>query len=399
MRNLKAGMLFICITVTLDMIGVGLVTPSLPEIMRRFLSNESDVSQYFGYFISVYALMQFLASPLLGALSDRFGRRPLLLVSLLMAGFDYVLMAYAPNLEILFIGRILAGLTGASISVAMAYIADISQDHNRATNFGMVGAAFGIGFIIGPAIGGLIGQHGPHYPFLFAAVMNIFNFVFGYFILPESLPKNLRRNFSFKRANPFSSLRSLLRSKNLVALFVVFFLLQLAGLTHPSIWTLYTEYRYGWSITEVGLSLALVGLLSALSQGGLTRIVIPRLGERKTILWGAIAYAVSFIAFGLANQGWMIIPICIVSAVSWVAGPALQSLLTNSTPSSEQGELQGTLVSLGSLAAILSPLITTKLFSSFTQSPEQLHIPGMPYFFAALVCFIAWLVLLRSEKA
>lgn len=391
-------MLFIFITVTLDMIGIGLVIPSLPDIMRRFMTSEVAVSEYFGYFISLYALMQFLASPLLGSLSDRWGRRPVLLVSLFVAGLDYILMAYAPTLWILFAGRILAGMTGANITVAMAYVADVSDDKNRSANFGMIGAAFGLGFIIGPAIGGIIGHYGAHYPFLVAAGMNLLNFFFGLFILPESLPQESRRKLVLQNANPFASLVKLFKAPQMIALFLVYFLFQLGGQTHPSIWTLYTETRYQWTTLQVGISLAVVGVLSAIAQGGLTRVVVPRLGEHRTVTVGAFGYAVTFLAFGLATQGWMMIPILIVSSVFWVAAPALQSLISNQTPSHEQGELQGTLVSLSSLATILCPLVATKLFAIFTADQQGLYVPGAPYFFAAFICLVAWIIIFRDKK-
>ncbi|MFV8248477.1 TCR/Tet family MFS transporter [Bdellovibrio bacteriovorus] len=398
MTKKTAGIWFIFITVTLDMIGLGLVIPSLPDIMRRFVSSETSVTEYFGYFISIYALMQFLASPLLGALSDRFGRRSVLLISLLVAGFDYILMAYAPTLEILFAGRIIAGLTGANITVAMAYIADVSNDENRSANFGMVGAAFGLGFIIGPAIGGLLGHLGPEYPFLVAAGLNLLNFLFGLFILPESLPKNLRRKIDLRRTNPLYSLLGVLRSKHLLALLLVYFFFQLAGQTHPSIWTLYTETRYGWTTAQVGLSLAVVGLLSAVAQGWLTRLVIPKFGEHRTVVIGAFGYAASFIFYGMATEGWMMYAILILSAVFWTSPPALQSLISHKTPPQEQGELQGSLVSLSSLAAIITPLVTTKLFAHFSSgNPGTLYLPGAPYYFGALICFISWAIMYRRK--
>ncbi|WII73580.1 TCR/Tet family MFS transporter [Bdellovibrio sp. 22V] len=398
MKNSKAGILFIFITVTLDMIGIGLVIPSLPDIMRRFVSSETSVSEYFGYFISVYALMQFVASPLLGALSDRFGRRSILLVSLLVAGFDYILMAYAPTLEILFAGRILAGLTGANITVAMAYIADVSTDENRSANFGMIGAAFGLGFIIGPAIGGLLGHYGPHYPFLLAAGMNLLNFLFGLFILPESLAPEMRRQINLAKTNPFSSLLKSLQAKHILGLLLVYFLFQLAGQTHPSIWTLYTETRYQWTTTQVGMSLAVVGILSAIAQGWLTRIVVPKIGEHKAVAWGAFGYTLTFILFALATEGWMMYAILIFSAIFWVAPPALQSLISHNVPPQEQGELQGSLVSLTALACIITPLVTTKLFAVFGAKSASVYVPGAPYFFAAVIALVSWLIIARQRK-
>lgn len=390
MKNRTAGIWFIFITVTLDMIGLGLVIPSLPDIMRRFVSSEASVSEYFGYFISVYALMQFIASPLLGALSDRFGRRSILLVSLLVAGLDYILMAYAPTLGILFAGRIIAGLTGANITVAMAYIADVSTNENRSANFGMVGAAFGLGFIIGPAIGGLLGHFGPEYPFLVAAGLNLLNFMFGYFILPESLPLESRRKVDLRKTNPLHSLTNVFKARHLLPLLLVYFFFQLGGQTHPSIWTLYTETRYQWTTAQVGFSLAIVGLLSAVAQGWLTRIIVPKLGEHRSVLYGAMGYAFSFLLYGLATEGWMMYAILVTTSVFWAAPPALQSLISHNTPAQEQGELQGALVSLASLASIITPLMTTRLFAHFsTNHAGTLHLPGAPYFFAAIICFIA----------
>jgi Arabinose efflux permease len=397
MKNAKAGMIFIFITVVLDMIGVGLVIPSLPDIMRRFVMSETSVSEYFGYFISLYAFMQFIASPLLGALSDRFGRRGILLVSLFIAGLDYILMAYAPSLEILFIGRILSGLTGANITVAMAYIADVSDEKTRASNFGLIGAAFGLGFIIGPAIGGLLGHMGPEYPFLMAAGLNLLNFFWGLFVLPESLPKENRRHFNIQKTNPLHSLIRVFQSKELLALLLVYFLFQLAGQVHPSIWTLYTEKRYGWTTAQVGISLAVVGMCSVFSQAVLTRLVIPKTGERNAVLIGCIGYAIAFMLFGMATQGWMMYAVLIGSSVFWVSMPALQSLVSQNTPAQEQGELQGSLVSLTSLASIITPLATTKLFAYFTATPEQHYIPGAPYFFAAVVSAVAYLVLIMDK--
>jgi DHA1 family tetracycline resistance protein-like MFS transporter len=397
MRNAKAGMIFIFITVVLDMIGVGLVIPSLPDIMRRFVTSEVSVSEYFGYFISLYAFMQFVASPLLGALSDRFGRRSILLVSLFIAGCDYILMAYAPTLEILFLGRILSGLTGANITVAMAYIADVSTDKDRSANFGMIGAAFGLGFIIGPAIGGLLGHMGPEYPFLAAAGLNLLNFFWGLFVLPESLPQEQRRHFDIKKTNPLKSLLKVFKSKELLALLFVYFLFQLAGQTHPSIWTLYTEKRYGWTTAQVGISLAVVGLMSAISQGWLTRVFIPKLGERKAVVIGTIGFAVTFMMYGMATEGWMMYAILVISSLFWVSMPAIQSLVSHNTPASEQGELQGSLVSLTSLAAIITPLVTTKLFAYFTASTTEHYVPGAPYYFAALVSVLAWVVLAMDK--
>lgn len=394
MRAKKASILFIFITVTLDMIGIGLIIPSLPDIMRRFTSDPVLVSTYFGYFISIYALMQFIASPLLGALSDLYGRRAILLNSILIAALDYILMAFAPTLTVLFIGRVLSGLTGANITVAMAYIADVSDEKNRAANFGLIGAAFGLGFIIGPALGGLLGEVGPQYPFLVAAGMNFLNFLFGLFILPESLPKEMRRKIEIKKLNPLASVMRVFHSKTLFALLTAHFFFQLGGQTHPSIWTLYTEFKFSWTSAQVGASLALVGVLSAFSQAYLTRKLLPKLGEMRAVVIGSLGLAFAYFLFGIATEGWMMYVILGGSCVFWIVGPALQSLVSHKTPSNEQGELQGSLVSLTSLAAILNPLITTHLFAAFSATA-----PGAPYFFAAFVSLLGFAaVFWRSQE-
>ena len=398
MRTKQASMLFIFVTVMLDMIGIGLIIPSLPDVMRRFVSGEAAVSEYFGYFIAAYALMQFVASPLLGALSDRFGRRPVLLISLLMAALDYVLMALAPNLEILFIGRVISGLTGASVTVAMAYVADVSDESNRSANFGKIGAAFGLGFIIGPALGGLIGSYDPRAPFLLAAGMNLLNFFFGLLILPESVPVSQRKRMELKRLNPLATLVRIFRLPGMITLALVFFMASFAGNTHGVIWTLYMESRYGWTAAGVGASLALVGVLAAISQGYLTGKIVGYFGEAKTVLYGFLGYVVAFTLFGAATEGWMIITVLITTSVFMVTQPALQSLLAKSAPPEAQGELQGSLVSLQSLAAIINPLITSRLFAHFNAEGANPRIPGAPYYFSALVCALGVPFLLAAYR-
>lgn len=398
MKPNQARLIFLFITATLDMIGVGLIIPSLPDVVRRFVVDEHLVSEYFGYFISVYALMQFVASPLLGALSDLYGRRPVLLISLFMAGIDYLFMAFAPSLPLLFIGRMISGLTGASITVCMAYVADISTDDNRSSNYGLIGAAFGLGFIIGPALGGFLGgTFGPQAPFIAAAVLNILNFAFGVFVLPESFPKEKRRALQLKKLNPLITLKKIFKSPLILAFASVHFLIQLAGLTHPSIWTIYTEHRFNWNTTQVGLSLTLVGVLMAISQGWFTRIVIPHLGEHKTVLYCAFGNIIAFTLYASAYEGWMLYVVVVFSALFFVGQPALQSLATKLVPLDEQGEFQGSLVSLTSLAAIMNPLIVSQLFAHFTDK-EGLYLPGAPYFFAAFISLIAWLVILKNNK-
>lgn len=396
MAKPQARFTFIFVAALLDMIGIGVIIPSLPDIIRRFTSNPATVSQYFGYFVSVYALMQFLASPLLGALSDRWGRRPVLLVSIAVAAIDYVLMAYSPTLLILFASRVVAGLTGANMTVAMAYISDVTPAEKRAGAFGMIGAAFGLGFILGPALGGLLGGHyGPEAPFLAAAGLNAANFLFGLFVLPESLPAEKRRKaMRASDLNPFQTLLRTLGTRETLLMVTCFFLFCMAGQTHPSIWTLYTEHRYGWTSSQVGLSLAVVGILSAVVQGGLVGVIVPRLGEMRAVRWGAFLQAVAYAAFGVASQGWMMIAILVGSALGWVANPAMQSMISSRTPADRQGELQGSMMALQSLSSILNPLVVTALFSWGTAATTVPPVPGAPYFFAACVSGACWLMML-----
>lgn len=390
-------MIFLFITVTLDMIGVGIIIPSLPDVIRRFILDEKLVSEYFGYFISVYAFMQFFASPLLGSLSDMFGRRSVLLISHLMAAIDYLFMAFAPTLPLLFIGRIISGMTGASITVCMAYVADISNDKNRSSNYGLLGAAFGLGFIIGPAIGGFLGTYGPAAPFIAAAVLNFGNFIFGLLVLPESLPKEKRRKIKIKKLNPLSSLAQIFNSPIILTFAVVHFLIQLSGMTHASIWTIYTEHRFNWTTTQVGISLTIVGILMAISQGWFTRIIIPQIGEHKTVLYCVFGNVIAYSFYAFAYVDWMIYSAILFSSLFFVGQPALQSMATKLVPVEDQGEFQGSLVSLSSLASIINPLIVTQLFAHFTDE-KGTYLPGAPYLFAALVSGVAGIVILKKLK-
>ncbi len=398
MLEKKARIRFIFSTMLLDALGIGLLVPILPDLIRHFSVDPAFVSRYFGYFISVYALMQFIASPILGALSDRYGRRPILLISLLGAGLDYLVMAFSPALWILFLGRIISGLTGASMTVATAYMADISDDSNRSANFGMIGAAFGIGFVVGPALGGVLGASDWRIPFIAAAVLNLLNFIFGYFILPESLPLESRRKISLRKLNPFTTIAKILKPSPILLLIWIYILLFLAGQAHPSLWALYTQFKFNWTALEVGLSISCVGVSIAIVQGGLTRIVIPKIGEWNALYFCILINFLGYLGFALATTGWMMYAILIPSALAGIGGPALQSLITKNGSANEQGELQGTLVSLGSLTSIIGPLLFTGLFTEFTKQNGSAFFPGAGYACAALFCLLAGILVISQIR-
>lgn len=397
-KNTKASALFIFVTLVIEAMGFGIIMPVLPDVVRKFVQGEAEVAKIYGYFIAVYALLQFLCAPVLGRLSDKYGRRPVLLLSLFGTGVDYVFMALAPSLGLLFVGRLISGICGASYTVATAYLADVSDDTNRAKNFGLMGAGFGLGFILGPAIGGLVATQGAAYPFFTSAGLNLLNFLFGLFVLPESLPANLRRDFSWRDLNPFKSLYVLASMKAITFLVFAHMLLQLAGQTHPSIWAIYTESRFGWTAAEVGVSLAAVGLLSAISQGALTGPLVKRFGEKRVGLWGSLGEAIGFISFGLATSGLMLYAVLILSSVFWAAHPTLQSLIAREIPAEKQGELQGALMSLTSLTAVMNPLLMTRIFALTSVQGEALYIPGMPYYVAGLFGLCAFVAILKWER-
>jgi DHA1 family tetracycline resistance protein-like MFS transporter len=394
----KASALFIFVTLVIEAMGFGIVMPVLPDVVRKFVAGEANVATIFGYFIAVYALLQFLFAPVLGRLSDKYGRRPVLLISLFGTGVDYVFMALAPSLGLLFIGRLVSGICGASYTVATAYLADISDDSNRAKNFGLIGAGFGLGFILGPAIGGIVASHGQAYPFLVSAGLNLLNFIFGLFVLPESLPASLRRDFSLRDLNPFKSLYVLTTMKSITLLVVAHVLIQLAGQTHPAIWAIYTEARYGWTASEVGISLAVVGIFHALVMGGLTGPLVKRFGEKKVSLWCSLGQALGFFGYGLAQSGIMVYGVLIATAVFMASYPALQSLISREIPAEKQGELQGALMSLTSLTAVVNPLLMTNIFALASIKGSTFYVPGMPYFLAGLFGLVAFAAIYQWEK-
>lgn len=404
MKTTKSAAIgFIFITLTIDVIGWGLIIPVMPELLvelKHIPLNET--SKYGGYLVSAFAAMQFLFAPLMGNLSDRFGRRPVILISLLGFCVDYIILALAHNYELLFAGRILAGITGASFTAASAYIADISTDENRAKNFGLIGAAFGLGFVLGPALGGLLAGWGLRAPFYAAAVLCFVNFLYGYFVLPESLKPENRRPFEWKKANPVGSLMFLRNYPTIACLVIGFVCIYLAAHAVQSNWNYFTMYVFDWTEKQVGFSLAIVGVLVGAVQGGLIRFVNPRLGDEKSAYAGLLLYAIGLTLFAFATKSWMMYLFLVPYCLGGIAGPALQSIITKHVPKNEQGLLQGSLTSLMSLTSIFGPLIMTRLFYYATLKESTIHFPGAPFLLGAVLMlisiFLSWRVLSKERK-
>jgi MFS transporter, DHA1 family, tetracycline resistance protein len=400
--NRKAAMGFIFVTILIDVTGWGIVIPVFPRLIAEMIDGDmSQASQWSGWLLVAYAVMQFAFAPVIGNLSDHHGRRPVLLLSLFGFGIDYLFLSFAPNVWWLFLGRVLAGITGASFTTAMAYIADISTPEERAKNFGLVGAAFGLGFIVGPAIGGLLGEVGLRVPFLFAAGLTLLNCLYGYFVLPESLPKENRRKFKWSRANPFGTLLFFKKYPGILGLVVSLMLVYIAAHAVQSTWSFFTIERFQWTEKMIGLSLAVVGLLVGAVQGGLIRVVNPWLGNERSIYVGLVVYAIGLFLFAFASQSWMMFAFLVPYCLGGIAGPALQAIMSNHVPANEQGELQGGLTSVMSLTTIFGPLIMTNLFAFFTRKNAPVHFSGAPFLLGGLLMLASAVmayVVLKREK-
>ncbi len=401
--NRKAAMGFIFITLLIDITGFGLIIPVMPKLIEQLLgvSSISLASQYGGWLTFAYAFMQFIFAPVMGNLSDRYGRRPVLLFSLFGFGIDYLFLSFAPSIAWLFVGRLIAGITGASFTTASAYIADISTPENRAQNFGMIGAAFGLGFIIGPLIGGLLGELGPRVPFIVAACLALANWLYGYFVLPESLDKEHRRQFEWRRANPLGSLLQLKKYPGVAGLIVSLVLVYLAAHAVQSNWSFFNIEKFQWTPKMIGISLGVVGLLVGVVQGGLIRIVNPRLGNEKSVYIGLGLYALGLLLFAFASQSWMMFVFLIPYCLGGIAGPALQSIISGHVPPNEQGELQGALTSLMSATSIIGPLMMTNLFAYFTGPKAPVYFPGAAFLLGSLFMLLSTIwayYALRGEK-
>jgi MFS transporter, DHA1 family, tetracycline resistance protein len=377
--------------VYIDMLGLGLAFPVLPRLIEEFEGGSVSRAAYiYGALAAVYSLMQFLLAPLLGALSDRHGRRPVILLALVGMAINYLLLALAPTLWLFALGRMIAGAFGATFSAAAAYLADTTPPEKRAQSFGLIGAAFGFGFITGPALGGLLGAVDLRLPFLVAAGLSLANFVFAYLAMPESLTAANRRALDWRHANPVGALRAVGRYGSVLGLMAVFVLAVFANRVAEMTWVLFTGYRFGWGPTETGFSLAMVGVMFVIGQGGLVRVVVPRLGERRAIVLGLAVSVVVSALYGIVPQGWMVYPVMAIGILGWtIAQPAVQALMSQSVPPNEQGLLQGALASMTNLTSVVGPPIWTGLFGYFVSPAAPVLVPGAAFFASSLVFMVA----------
>jgi DHA1 family tetracycline resistance protein-like MFS transporter len=395
----KPALSFIFITLLIDVIGFGIIIPVIPKLIMELTGGGmSDASVYGGWLMFAFAIMQFIFSPILGGLSDQFGRRPVILISLFGFGLDYILVALAPSIGWLFVGRIFAGITGASFTTASAYIADVSTPEKRTQNFGMIGAAFGLGFIIGPVIGGVLGQYGARVPFFAAAGVTLLNWLYGYFVLPESLSKENRRPFDWKRANPIGSLMHLRKYPVISGLVISLVCIYVAAHAVQSTWSYFTMEKLKWDEAMVGYSLGVVGILVSLVQGLLIRYTTPLFGPKKSVYIGLALYTLGLILFAFASQSWLMFVFLVPYCLGGVAGPALQALMSNQVPANEQGELQGALTSLISVTSIVGPPLMTGLFAFYTKPTAMVYFPGAPFLAGAVFMLVSLLMAMRTLK-
>lgn len=398
-RKHKAALGFIFVTLLIDVIGIGIIIPVIPTLLEGMIDGGlSEASRIGGWLMLSYSAMQFIFSPIVGSLSDKVGRRPVILISLFGLGLDYIFFAFAPTVAWLFVGRLLAGAAGASFTTATAYIADISTPEKRAQNFGLIGAAFGLGFIIGPLLGGVFAQWGVRVPFLIASGLTLLNMIYGFFILPESLPKENRRKFDIKRANPAGALIHLRKYPIIAGLIASFFLLYIAGHSVQSTWTYFTMLRFEWDEAMVGYSLAYVGILVALIQGGLIRFIIPKLGHERAIYAGLALNFLGLLLFSFASTNLMLYLFTIPYCLGGIAGPALQGIVSNQVPANEQGELQGAMTSIVSITSIIGPVLMTQVFGHFTGDSADFFFPGAPFALAAFLSLLGIFSAIRTFR-
>ena len=417
-RHGKNAFFFIIVTVFIDMMAFAVIMPSMPYLMAELLNGKdalldaktlalagdklpleamlSNAAPWGGYITTVYAIMNFLSSPILGGLSDRFGRRPVLLMSIGTLAIDFVIMGFAHSVWLLFLGRILSGISGATHSTAAAYIADVTEPKDRGRAFGMLGAAFGLGFILGPAIGGFLGQFDPRYPFFASAALAFINFCYGMFVLPESLDREHRRRFNWKRANAFGTFKHLIHVPYLAWFMLALGLFNFAHWVYPATFNYFAGVRYGWNEGMIGIALVAVGVGSAVVQGGLTGPIIAKFGPTRAAVFGFVICAMTFAAYALASEGWMVFLIVPFGALAGVLGPSMNQIMSVRTPKNAQGELQGAIASVQSLTNMFAPLALTQTFHYFTSPAAPFFFPGVAFALASVICTLSLLPLLRG---
>lgn len=391
----RSALTFILVTLVINSMGIGLMMPVMPSLLQELTQlSVSDAARWGGALTFVYALMQFLFGPTLGNLSDRFGRRPVLLISMFAMALDYLIMALSWHLAVLFVGRMLSGISGATFSAASAYIADVSSKEDRAKNFGLVGAGFGVGFVLGPMIGGYLGEYGTRAPFYAAAALSFINFLFGFFVLPETLKPGNRRAFDWKRANPLGALKQIAAYPAVRTLLLAVFLFDIAHYVYPAVWSFYAEEVFNWSPQDIGLSLGAVGIGFVFVQGYLIRVLEPKIGPGRTLFLSLCANLLAFIGLSLASAGWVAYMMIAFAALGAMATPTFTALMANRIPDNAQGELQGLISSAAGLSMVVSPLLMTQVFAAFSGADATIRFPGAPFAVAGILILISILIAL-----
>lgn len=397
---MRLPVLFILITIVIDSMGIGLIMPVMPDLIRELNGGSlGNAAIWGGILTTAFAVMQFLFGPTVGNLSDWYGRRPILLVTLVVMAADYLVMAVAGTIWLLFVGRIVAGITAATHSAASAYMADISKPEEKAANFGLIGAAFGVGFVLGPMIGGFLGTFGTRAPFYAAAALAILNAGFGYFILPETVTDRIRRRFEWRRANPLGAFRHVGSLPGFAPLLVMLFLAGIAFFVYPAVWAFFGQERFGWGPGLIGLSLGAYGIGTIFAQGVLIRPILKRFGEYRTVLIGLTIDIIAFASFAFVSNGYMAIALAVFASMGSIMGPALQAILSRAADDNQQGELQGTMAAINALATIVAPLIMTSIFAYFTAADAWLYLPGAPFLLSALLALGGVALFISSSTA
>ena len=401
--NKRLAVTFIMISVMLDSMGIGLIMPVMPSLIQEVEGQGLGAAAVWGGILAtIFAAMQFLFGPTVGSLSDRYGRRPVLIISLVIMAFDYVLMALAHTIWLLIIGRIIGGITAATQSTSAAYMADISKPEDKAANFGLIGAAFGVGFVLGPLMGGVLAEYGTRAPFWAAAFLAAANAIFGYFVLPETVTDRIRRPFEWRRANPLGAFKNIGKLPGLKRLMLITFVYTIAFFVYPGVWAYYGAEQFGWGPGMIGLSLGVFGIGIAIVQGLLIRPIINRIGERKAVILGLSIDVLAFIALGFVTNGWIALALTPLTALGSIAGPALQGIMSRTASDDQQGELQGTVTSINAVATIIAPLMVTQTFWYFTAGNAPFYLPGAPFLLSAVLtvgCIVVFIQTPRPKRA